>query len=51
MASRRSTWKGGRRRIGTRNEKEYLDAKTWVDMWVTEDEDGFVEVARRFGID
>ena len=34
-----------------RNDKEYLDAKTWVDMWVTEDEDGFVEVARRFGID
>jgi len=35
----------------SRNDKEYLDAKTWVDMWVTEDEDGFVELARRFGID
>jgi 2-haloacid dehalogenase len=34
-----------------RNGKEYLDAKTWVDMWVTEDEDGFEEVARRFKID
>jgi 2-haloacid dehalogenase len=34
-----------------RNEKEYQDAKTWVDMWVTEDEDGFEEVARRFKID
>lgn len=29
---------------------EYKDAKTWVDVWVGEDEDGFVEVARRFGI-
>lgn len=28
---------------------EYENAKTWVDMWVTEDEDGFLEVARRFG--
>jgi 2-haloacid dehalogenase len=34
-----------------RNEKEYLDARMWVDMWVTEDEDGFEEVARRFKID
>lgn len=31
--------------------KQYLDAKTWVDMWVTEAEDGLLEVARRFGID
>jgi 2-haloacid dehalogenase len=30
--------------------KEYQDAKTWVDMWVSEKEDGFLEVARRFGI-
>lgn len=30
--------------------EDYLDAKTWVDMWVREQEDGFVEVARRFGI-
>lgn len=28
----------------------YEEAKTWVDMWVSGDEDGFVEVARRFGI-
>ncbi|RFU29901.1 hypothetical protein B7463_g6451, partial [Scytalidium lignicola] len=28
---------------------EYEDAKSWVDMWVKEDEDGFLEVARRFG--
>ena len=34
-----------------RSEKEYQDAKTWVDMWVSEDEDGFEEVARRFKID
>jgi 2-haloacid dehalogenase len=31
-------------------QEEYKDAKTWVDMWVTEGEDGFMEVARRFGI-
>lgn len=30
--------------------EEYSDAKSWVDMWVTVEEDGFVEVARRFGI-
>jgi len=30
---------------------EYEDAKTWVDMWVTDDEDGILEVARRFGIE
>jgi 2-haloacid dehalogenase len=29
---------------------EHKEAKTWVDMWVTEGEDGFLEVARRFGI-
>lgn len=28
----------------------YLEAKTWVDMWVTEGEDGFVAVAERFGL-
>jgi len=32
-----------------RDQKEYHDAASWVDMWVTEDEDGFIEVARRFG--
>ncbi|KAL2073667.1 hypothetical protein VTL71DRAFT_10993 [Oculimacula yallundae] len=30
--------------------KDFEDAKTWVDVWVKEDEDGFLEVARRFGI-
>lgn len=30
---------------------EYEDAKTWVDMWVSEEEDGFLEVASRFGIE
>jgi 2-haloacid dehalogenase len=30
--------------------EQYKDAKTWVDMWVSEGEDGFEEVARRFGI-
>jgi 2-haloacid dehalogenase len=30
---------------------EYHDAKTWVDLWVSQDERGFLEVARRFGID
>lgn len=29
---------------------DYQDAKTWVDMWVSVKEDGFVEVARRFGL-
>lgn len=31
-------------------EKEYLDSKEWVDMWVGEEEGGFLEVARRFGL-
>ncbi|KAK6821933.1 haloacid dehalogenase [Apiospora arundinis] len=26
------------------------DARTWVDVWVSSDQDGFVEVARRLGI-
>ncbi|CZT06578.1 related to haloacid dehalogenase, type II [Rhynchosporium graminicola] len=30
--------------------EDFQDAKTWVDIWVKEDEDGFLEVARRFGI-
>lgn len=30
---------------------EYEEAKGWVDMWVSEEEDGFLEVARRFGIE
>ncbi|KAI9740834.1 MAG: hypothetical protein M1818_004439 [Claussenomyces sp. TS43310] len=32
-------------------QEEYEDAKTWVDMWVSESENGFEEVARRFGLD
>ena len=32
-------------------QEEYKDAKSWVDMWVTAKEDGFLEVARRFGIE
>lgn len=31
------------------DEEDYQDARSWVDMWVTEDENGFMEVARRFG--
>lgn len=30
--------------------EDFKAAKTWVDMWVSEEEDGFMEVARRFGI-
>lgn len=30
---------------------QYADAKKWVDLWVSEDEEGFLEVARRFGIE
>lgn len=30
--------------------EEYEDAKGWVDIWVKEDEEGFLEVARRMGI-
>lgn len=30
--------------------EEYRDAKMWVDVWVAQDEEGFVEVARRFGL-
>jgi 2-haloacid dehalogenase len=31
-------------------QEEFKNANTWVDMWVTEGEDGFLGVARRFGI-
>ncbi|KAF4625393.1 hypothetical protein G7Y89_g12775 [Cudoniella acicularis] len=34
----------------TPQQQEYKDAKGWVDLWVSEEEDGFVEVAKRFGI-
>ncbi|RDL38015.1 Uncharacterized protein BP5553_05448 [Venustampulla echinocandica] len=30
--------------------EDYTNAKSWVDMWVTAEEDGFAEIARRFGI-
>ena len=30
-------------------QEEYQNAKSWVDMWVKESEDGLIEVARRFG--
>lgn len=33
------------------HQEEYKDAKTWVDMWIKEEENGFVEVARRLGIE
>jgi 2-haloacid dehalogenase len=31
-------------------EERYKDAQQWVDMWITEGEEGFLEAARRFGI-
>jgi 2-haloacid dehalogenase len=31
-------------------QEEYKEARLWVDMWIKGDEDGFLEVARRFGI-
>jgi len=31
--------------------EQYEDARKWVDMWVSEEENGFLEVARRFKID
>lgn len=30
--------------------EDFTEARNWVDMWVSEEEDGFLEVARRFGI-
>lgn len=39
---REEDWKTG--------SEQYEDAKDWVDMWVTKEEDGFLEVARRFGV-
>ncbi|KAI1500812.1 HAD-like domain-containing protein [Biscogniauxia marginata] len=33
-----------------RDEDRYKDARSWVDLWVGEKENGFVEVARRLGI-
>lgn len=31
-------------------QEQYQDAKSWVDIWVKEEGDGFLEVAKRFGI-
>ncbi|KAI1140311.1 haloacid dehalogenase [Hypoxylon sp. FL0543] len=31
-------------------EQQYKEARAWVDLWVTESEDGFLEVARRLGV-
>jgi 2-haloacid dehalogenase len=31
-------------------QEEYQDAKTWVDMWVTAEDRGLCEVAKRFGL-
>ncbi|KAI0838724.1 haloacid dehalogenase [Hypoxylon sp. FL0890] len=31
-------------------EQRYKEAREWVDLWITESEDGFLEVARRLGI-
>lgn len=33
-----------------KDEDRYINAKNWIDMWVTEEEGSFLEVARRFGI-
>jgi 2-haloacid dehalogenase len=30
--------------------QEHRDARTWVDLWISQEEEGFIEVARRFGI-
>jgi len=32
-------------------QEDYEDAKSWVDMWVPVEAEGFLEVARRFGIE
>lgn len=29
---------------------DFKGARDWVDMWVSLEEDGFIEVAKRFGI-
>jgi 2-haloacid dehalogenase len=33
-----------------RDSTEFVDARTWVDIWVSEDKEGFIEVARRLGV-
>ncbi len=32
------------------DDERYREAKGWVDIWVTESEEGFIEVARRLGM-
>lgn len=32
------------------DEERYVQAKDWVDVWVSQNEDGFIEVARRLGL-
>lgn len=32
------------------DEERYRDARQWVDLWVSQDEKGFIEVARRLGL-
>ncbi|KAM7195425.1 haloacid dehalogenase [Naviculisporaceae sp. PSN 640] len=31
-------------------DERYRDAKGWVDLWITQEEGGFIEVARRLGL-
>ncbi len=33
------------------NQADFEDAKNWVDLWIEESDNGFLEVARRLGID
>ncbi len=40
--SKEEAWKPG--------DENYENARNWVDMWVREDEEGFMEVAKRLGI-
>lgn len=32
------------------DQQDYKDAQNWVDLWLREDKEGFLEVAKRFGI-
>ncbi|KAM7221095.1 haloacid dehalogenase [Rhypophila decipiens] len=33
-----------------RDEQRYREAKEWVDLWISQEEAGFIEVARRLGL-
>ncbi|KAM0287529.1 hypothetical protein ACHAQH_000483 [Verticillium albo-atrum] len=35
----------------TKDQDEYREAKSWVDIWVEEGDGGFIELARRLGLD